>query len=43
MLIEPSGEIYMVLEDRESMLIETIKKSAIKEHRKDGGLTRRLE
>jgi len=34
MLVEPSGEIYMMLEDRESMLIETIEKSIIKEHRK---------
>ncbi|MCK4440781.1 MAG: carbon-nitrogen hydrolase family protein [Sulfurovaceae bacterium] len=34
MLIEPSGEIYMMLEDRESMLIETIEKKYIKEHRK---------
>jgi predicted amidohydrolase len=35
MLVEPSGEIYMMLEDKESMLIETIKKSVIKEHRKN--------
>ena len=34
MLIEPSGEVYMMLEDRESMLVETIKKSTVKEHRK---------
>ena len=34
MLVEPSGEVYMMLEDRESMLVETIKKSVIKEHRK---------
>ena len=34
MLVEPSGEVYMMLEDRESMLVETIKKSTIKEHRK---------
>jgi len=34
MLVDPNGEIYMMLEDRESMLIETIKKSVIKEHRK---------
>jgi len=35
MLVDPNGEIYMMLEDRESMLIETIKKSVIKEHRKN--------
>jgi len=34
MLVEPNGEIYMMLEDKESMLIETIKKSVIKEHKK---------
>ncbi len=33
MLIEPNGEIYMMLEDKESMLIETISKSVIKEHK----------
>ena len=33
MLVEPSGQIYMVLEDKESMLIETISKSVIKEHK----------
>ena len=33
MLVEPSGEIYMILEDKESMLIETISKSVIKEHK----------
>ena len=34
MLVEPTGEIYMMLEDKESMLIETISKNVIKEHRK---------
>jgi len=33
MLVEPTGEIYMMLEDKESMLIETISKNVIKEHR----------
>jgi predicted amidohydrolase len=33
MLVEPSGKIYMMLEDKESMLIETISKSVIKEHK----------
>ena len=37
MLVEPSGEIYMMLEDKESMLIETISKETIKEHRKSWG------
>jgi len=35
MLIEPSGEIYMMLEDKESMLIETISKSVVKEHKEN--------
>ena len=34
MLVEPNGEVYMMLEDRESMLIETIYKDKITEHRK---------
>jgi len=34
MLVEPTGEIYMMLEDKESMLIETISKETIKEHKK---------
>ena len=42
MLVEPSGEIYMILEDKESMLIETIKKSIIKEHRKNWQFTKEL-
>ncbi len=33
MLVEPTGEIYMMLEDKESMLIESISKKVIKEHR----------
>ncbi|MCK5853678.1 MAG: carbon-nitrogen hydrolase family protein [Sulfurovaceae bacterium] len=33
MLVEPKGEVYMMLEDRESMLIETIEKDIITEHR----------
>ncbi|CAA6798400.1 MAG: Predicted amidohydrolase [uncultured Sulfurovum sp.] len=33
MLVEPTGEIYMMLEDKESMLIETISKDTIKEHK----------
>jgi len=42
MLIEPSGEVYMMLEDRESMLIETIEKEVIKEHRKEWGFEKEI-
>jgi len=34
MLVDPEGEVEMMLEDKESMLIETITKAAVKEHRK---------
>ncbi len=34
MLVNPEGEVEMMLEDKESMLIETITKEAVKEHRK---------
>jgi predicted amidohydrolase len=43
MLIEPSGEIYMRLEDRESMLIETIEKKCIREHRKTWGFEKEIK
>jgi len=42
MLVEPSGEIYMILEDKESMLIETIEKESIKEHKKSWGFQKEL-
>ncbi len=42
MLVEPSGEIYMMLENRESMLIETIDKENIKEHRRLWGFEKEL-
>jgi len=42
MLIEPCGDIYMMLEDKESMLIETIEKSAIKEQRSRWGFEKEL-
>jgi predicted amidohydrolase len=42
MLVEPSGEIYMMLEDRESMLIETIEKKAIKDHHKQWGFEKEI-
>ncbi len=34
MLVNPEGEVEMMLEDKESMLIEPITKEAVKEHRK---------
>ncbi len=34
MLVNPEGEVEMMLEDKESMLIEPIYKKAVKEHRK---------
>jgi len=34
MLVNPEGEIDMMLEDKESMLIEPISKEAVKEHRR---------
>ena len=43
MLVAPSGEVFMMLEDRESMLIETISKDEIKEHRKSWGFERELK
>jgi predicted amidohydrolase len=42
MLVTPEGEVYMMLEDRESMLIETIDKERIKEHRKSWGFAKEL-
>lgn len=42
MLVEPTGEIYMMLEDKESMLIETIKKDLIKESKKSWGFEKEL-
>lgn len=42
MLVEPTGEIYMILEDKESMLIETISKSVIKEHKKSWAFSEEL-
>lgn len=42
MLVTPEGEVYMMLEDRESMLIETINKKIIHEHRKSWAFEREL-
>ena len=43
MLVNPEGEVDMMLEDKESMLIETIEKSIITEHRKSWGFERELK
>jgi len=43
MLVNPEGEVEMMLEDRESMLIETIEKSKILDHRKSWGFERELK
>jgi predicted amidohydrolase len=43
MLVNPEGEVEMVLEDKESMLIESISKKAISEHRKSWGFERELK
>ncbi|CAA6803972.1 MAG: Predicted amidohydrolase [uncultured Sulfurovum sp.] len=43
MLVEPSGEIYMILEDKESMLIETISKNVIKEHKESWAFQAELQ
>lgn len=42
MLVDPDGEIYMMLEDKESMLIETIQKNTVLEHRKSWGFEKEL-
>jgi len=42
MLVSPEGEVEMMLEDKESMLIEAIEKSEILEHRKAWGFEREL-
>jgi len=43
MLVNPEGEVEMMLEDKESMLIETIEKSVIAEHRRNWGFERELK
>lgn len=42
MLVDPKGDIYMMLEDRESMLIETIKKEVIHDHKKSWAFQKEL-
>jgi len=43
MLVGPGGEIEMMLEDKESMLIESINKKMVKEHRESWGFERELK
>ena len=43
MLVGPEGEVEMMLEDKESMLIEVIDKSEVTEHRKAWGFERELK
>ncbi|MFK5975483.1 MAG: carbon-nitrogen hydrolase family protein [Sulfurovum sp.] len=43
MLVNPSGEVEMMLEDKESMLIEVIDKAEVLEHRKRWGFEKELK
>lgn len=43
MLVSPEGEVEMMLEDKESMLVEVIDKSEVTEHRKAWGFERELK
>jgi predicted amidohydrolase len=43
MLVGPEGEVEMMLEDKESMLVEVIDKSEVTEHRKAWGFERELK
>jgi len=43
MLVSPEGEVEMMLEDKESMLVETIDKKEVLEHRKAWGFERELK
>jgi hypothetical protein len=42
MLVSPEGEIEMMLEDKESMLVEVIDKREVLEHRKAWGFEKEL-
>ena len=42
MLVNPEGEVEMMLEDKESMLVEPVSKKAISEHRKSWGFEKAL-
>ena len=43
MLVSPEGEVEMMLEDKESMLVEVIDKDEVLEHRKAWGFERELK
>ena len=43
MLVSPEGEVEMILEDKESMLIEVIDKAEVIEHRKIWGFEKELK
>ena len=43
MLVNPEGEIEMMLEDKESMLVEEIDKEALSEHRKSWRFVRSIK
>lgn len=43
MLVSPEGEVEMMLEDKESMLVELIDKTEVIEHRKAWGFERELK
>lgn len=43
MLVNPEGEVEMMLEDKESMLVEVIQKSDILEHRKSWAFEKELK
>jgi len=43
MLVSPEGEVEMMLEDKESMLVEVIDKTEVLEHRKSWGFERELK
>ena len=42
MLVSPEGEVEMMLEDKESMLIEVIEKKEVLEHRRAWGFEKEL-
>ncbi|HIP28583.1 MAG TPA: carbon-nitrogen hydrolase family protein [Sulfurovum sp.] len=43
MLVSPEGEVEMMLEDKESMLVEVIEKTEVMEHRKAWGFEKELK
>jgi len=43
MLVNPEGEVEMMLEDKESMLVEVLNKSDILEHRRSWGFEKELK